>query len=59
MKKEVDYSKDKINISIDKKLHKEIKKIIKYPQWKGNRSLLIETAVAEYIAGNLAKKQKI
>ena len=58
MKKKIDYSKEKIHISIDKKILDILEEIINYPQWKGNRSLFIETAVSEFIAGNIAKESK-
>jgi len=52
------YFKIKIPITIDRNILNEVEKIKEFPQWKGNRSLVIETAVEEFIAGNIAKESK-
>ena len=41
------YSKEKVNISLDERLLKKIDKIKKYPRWRGNRNAVIEWAVEE------------
>ncbi len=47
-----EYSKVKFNVSIDKKLTDKLNKIKRYPNWKGNRSAVIEAALEEFFNKN-------
>ena len=47
-----DYSKEKITITIDKKLLKKINKTKKFPKWKNNRSAVIEAALEDFYNKN-------
>ena len=43
------YTKEKMNVSIDTKLVKKLEKIKKFPQWKGNRSSVVEAALESFL----------
>ena len=43
-----DYSKEKITITIGKKLLKKVDKTKKFPKWKDNRSAVIEAALEDF-----------
>ena len=53
-----DYSKEKIAITLDRNLLKQIDKIKEFPRWKGNRSEVIEEGMNEFVNAGVKKEAK-
>jgi len=53
-----DYSKEKIAITLDKNLLKQIEKVKEYPRWRGNRSEVIEEGIREFLSKDIKKESK-
>jgi len=52
MVSKVDYSVEKISISLPKTLIKILNEIKNYPKWRGNRSLIIVEALTDFFEKN-------
>jgi len=52
------YLKKKVSLTLDLELEKKLEIIKRYPQWKGNRSLVVETALQEFLMKDAPKECK-
>ena len=50
------YETEKIAISLDRKLLNKLDKVKEYPKWRGNRSLVIDEALREFLNNNTESK---